>query len=125
MRKCRRQRQRAAFNEFEGGGGDDSITGNGNTRVAYYHATSGVVVTLGSNGSGTADGSSIGHDTFVSGVSAVRGSEFNDIITGNGGNNTLEGQGGNDVLIANGGNDTMTGGTGSDIFRIQGRRERR
>jgi Ca2+-binding RTX toxin-like protein len=106
----------AAFNEFEGGGGDDNITGNGNTRVAFYHATGGVVVTLGSNGSGTADGSSIGHDTFVSGVSAVRGSEFNDIITGNGGNNTLEGQGGNDVLIGNGGNDTMTGGTGSDIF---------
>jgi Ca2+-binding RTX toxin-like protein len=106
----------AAFNEFEGGGGDDNITGNGNTRVYFGHATGGVVVTLGSNGSGTADGSSIGHDTFVSGVSAVRGSEFNDIITGNGGNNTLEGQGGNDVLIANGGNDTMTGGTGSDIF---------
>src|SRR4029078_3768908 len=72
--------------------------------------------TLGSNGSGTADGGSIGHDTFVSGVSAVRGSEFRDIITGNGGNSTLEGQGGNDTLIANGGNDTLTGGTGSDIF---------
>ena len=46
----------------------------------------------------------------------MRGSEFNDIITGNGGNNTLEGQGGNDVLSGNGGNDTLTGGTGSDIF---------
>ena len=46
----------------------------------------------------------------------MRGSEFNDIITGNGGNNTLEGQGGNDVLDGGGGNDTLTGGTGSDIF---------
>ena len=107
----------AAFNEFEGGGGNDQVTGNGNTRVAFYHATAGVVVSLGANGSGTADGdSSVGHDTFISGVNAVRGSEFNDIITGNGGNNTLEGQGGNDVLIGNGGNDTLTGGTGSDIF---------
>ena len=52
----------------------------------------------------------------MSGVNAVRGSEFNDIITGNGGNNTLEGQGGNDILSGNGGNDTLTGGTGSDIF---------
>jgi Ca2+-binding RTX toxin-like protein len=107
----------AAFNEFEGGGGNDTITGNGNTRVAFYHATSGVVVTLGANGSGGADGdASVGHDTFISGVNAVRGSEFNDIITGNGGNNTLEGLDGNDVLIGNGGNDTLTGGTGSDIF---------
>jgi Ca2+-binding RTX toxin-like protein len=107
----------AAFNEFEGGGGNDQVTGNGNTRVAFYHATSGVVVTLIANGAGTADGdASVGHDTFFSGVNAVRGSEFNDIITGNGGNNTLEGLDGNDVLIGNGGNDTLTGGTGSDIF---------
>jgi Ca2+-binding RTX toxin-like protein len=113
----------AAFNEFEGGGGDDIITGNGNTRVAYYHATGGVVVTLGPNGSGTADGNaSVGHDVFnqgpigVGSVNAVRGSEFNDIITGNNGGNTLEGQGGNDVLDGKGGNDNLTGGTGSDIF---------
>jgi VCBS repeat-containing protein len=105
------------FNEFEGDAGNDSITGNGNTRVAYYHATGGVVVTLGSSGSGTADGnSSVGHDTFVSGVNAVRGSEFNDIITGNSSNNILDGRGGNDVLDSGGFNGTLTGGTGSDIF---------
>ena len=46
----------------------------------------------------------------------MRGSEFGDVITGNGGNNTLEGQGGNDILNGRGGNDTLTGGTGSDIF---------
>ena len=69
------------------------------------------------NGAGTADGdASVGHDTFISGVNAVVGSEFNDILTGNGGNNTFDGRGGNDVLIGNGGNDTLTGGTGSDIF---------
>ena len=105
-----------AFNEFEGGGGNDNITGNGNTRVYFGHATGGVVVTLGVNGAGTADGSSIGHDTFASGVSAVRGSEFNDTITGNGSNNTLEGQGGNDVLIGGGGNDTISGGDGNDTI---------
>jgi len=110
----------AAFNEFEGGGGNDQVTGNGNTRVAFYHATSGVVVTLGTNGSGTADGDvSVGHDTIAGGVNAVTGSEFNDILTGNGGNNTLDGRGGNDVLIGNGGNDTLTGGTGSDTFVFQ------
>src|SRR6201999_3203855 len=87
------------FNEFEGGGGNDTITGNGNTRVAFYGATGGVVASLGMNGSGTASGNdSVGFDTIVSGVNALRGSEYNDILTGNGGNNTLEGRGGNDVL---------------------------
>src|SRR6185436_920892 len=32
----------AAFNEFDGLGGDDIIIGNGNTRIAYINATSGV-----------------------------------------------------------------------------------
>ena len=41
----------AAFNEFEGAGGNDKITGNGNTRIAYYDATEGVTVILGNNGS--------------------------------------------------------------------------
>ena len=30
------------FNEFEGRGGDDIITGNGQTRISYLHATAGV-----------------------------------------------------------------------------------
>jgi hypothetical protein len=38
----------AALNEFEGLGGDDIITGNGNTRIAYINATSGVTVDLNS-----------------------------------------------------------------------------
>jgi Ca2+-binding RTX toxin-like protein len=98
----------AAFNEFEGLGGDDTITGNGNTRVSYDNATAGVTVTLGANGSGTATGdASVGTDTFISGVSRVRGSDFADMISGNDGNNFLEGQGGND---------TLTGGAGLDHF---------
>ena len=124
-----------AFNEFEGRGGNDTITGNGNTRVAFYNAAAGVTVVLGAGGSGKSYGTApdnpaglasepidlagVGTDTFVSGVSRVRGSEFGDIIVGNGGNNTFEGQGGNDVLNGHGGNDTLTGGTGSDIFTFE------
>src|SRR5262249_58592343 len=64
--------------------------------------------TLGINGSGTATGDdSVGTDTFISGVSRVRGSDFADTISGNGGNNFIEGQGGND---------TLTGGAGLDHF---------
>jgi Ca2+-binding RTX toxin-like protein len=89
-------------------GGNDTITGNGNTRVSYDNATAGVTVTLGAGGSGTAIGdASVGTDTFISGVSRVRGSDFADTISGNGGNNFLEGQGGND---------TLTGGAGLDHF---------
>src|SRR5262249_55033330 len=97
-----------AFNEFEGLGGDDTIIGNGNTRVSYDNATAGVTVTLGDGGSGSATGdASVGTDTFVSGVFRVRGSDFADTISGNGGNNFIEGQGGND---------TLTGGEGLDHF---------
>ena len=64
------------FNEFEGGFGDDTIIGNGNTRVAYLGAGSGVTVDLGA---GTAFGASSGSDT-LSGVNAVRGSNFDDLF---------------------------------------------
>ena len=73
------------FNEFEGRGGNDTITGNGSTRVSYYHATAGVTVVF-NEGSwtspqrcvGLASGdASVGHDTFT-GVYSVRGSFFDD-----------------------------------------------
>ena len=93
------------FNEFEGAGGDDTVTGNGNTRIAFYNATDGVVVTLGDNSTipGSAVGASSGADDIVGGVNAVRGSEYNDVIAGNGGSNVLDGRGGNDVIDGRGG----------------------
>jgi serralysin len=76
-----------------------------------------VVVTLGDGVThGSAVGASSGVDDIVSGVTRVRGSEFNDIITGNSANNTLEGRAGNDVLDGRDGDDVLTGGTGADIF---------
>lgn len=35
-----------AFNEFQGKGGDDTVIGNGNTRVSYIDAYAGVLVDL-------------------------------------------------------------------------------
>ena len=104
------------FNEFEGMGGDDTIIGNGltgfaATRLTYASATGGVTVDLAA---GTADGDlSVGHDT-ISGVNRVRGSFFNDTISGDANDNFLEGQGGDDVLNGRGGNDTLIGGGGAD-----------
>ena len=128
-----------AFNELEGAGGDDIITGNGNTRVAYTTATAGVRVTLTAGGAGSASAidangidvvnASVGADTFVSGVTRVRGSNHDDIITGNSftapnpssnGNNILEGSGGNDRLAGAGGNDTLNGGEWFDGVSVSG-----
>ena len=113
------------FAEFEGMGGNDTITGNGNTRVTFGNATSGVVVDL-TAGTATGD-ASVGSDTITGGVTRVRGSNLNDVIGGTSGNDILEGQGGNDTvsyLAATGGVTVNlglttlqnTGGAGSDTL---------
>ena len=88
------------FNEFEGMGGNDTITGNGNTRISYLSAAAGVTVTFSGSGSGTAQGTAsgdianVGTDTFA-GVNAVRGSNFADTFIDTGAALTeFEGMGG-------------------------------
>ena len=91
------------FNEFEGMAGNDSVVGNGNTRIIFTNASGGVTVDLVA---GTATGNlSVGTDT-VSGISQVRGSNFDDSISGGAGNETLDGRFGNDLLDGRGGFDT-------------------
>ena len=97
------------FNIFVGGGGDDAITGNGNTQVQYFNATSGVLITLGANGSGSASGdSSVGNDSFSAGVNNVLGSNFNDtynasaFTSSSGSFNQFQGLDGNDTITGNG-----------------------
>ncbi len=90
------------LNEFEGLGGSDTITGNGDTRVAFYHANSGVDVDLSN---GTVGGGASA--TITGGVNRVAGSTFDDFLTGNGSNDFLDGWLGNDEML---------GGSGSDIF---------
>jgi Ca2+-binding RTX toxin-like protein len=100
------------FNEFEGRGGNDTITGNGNTRVSYASATAAVTVNLGA---GTATGdASVGTDTIVGGVNAARGSQFNDDLRGTTGDDILEGRDGDDFLGGGAGSDILDGGNGFD-----------
>jgi Ca2+-binding RTX toxin-like protein len=103
----------STFNEFEGMGGNDIITGNGNTRISFVSASGGVNVNM-LTGVATGD-ASVGTDSFT-GVSRVRGSNFADAITGSNSGDRLEGQGGNDIILGNGGNDTLTGGSGNDTL---------
>ena len=108
----------ATFNEFEGMRGDDTITGNGNTRIAFYNALAGVTVDLNagiSHGTASGDVAGVGNDSFV-GVTSVRGSNFADAIFGDDNANALEGRDGDDRLSGRGGTDTLTGGNGADTF---------
>src|SRR5262249_38123973 len=86
------------FNSFEGMGGNDAITGNGNTRIEYSNALEPVTVTFTSGGSGTVvGGPSVGTDTFT-GVNQAWGSPFGDTFTGSSSNETFGGRGGNDTI---------------------------
>ena len=97
---------------FEGRAGNDSIDGRGGLDIVRYdNAGGGVQVNLATGLATGADGA----DTLV-GIEQVRGSNFNDLITGDDGNNLLEGMSGNDNLIGGAGDDTLLGGAGSDAL---------
>ena len=61
----------------------------------------------------TSDDGEGGTDTLI-GIENVRGSSFNDTISGDMGNNMLYGDGGNDVLSGGAGNDFLDGGSEID-----------
>jgi Ca2+-binding RTX toxin-like protein len=95
------------FNQFEGIGGNDTITGNGNTRVLYSNATGGVAIAINAGGAGSAAGdASTGHDNFTGGVNSAIGSSFDDSYDASGFNsgsfNAFQGNGGNDTITGNG-----------------------
>lgn len=102
------------FVEIEGGDGNDifNVETAGGTRVGYRKATDSVTVNLETGTAFSTNGSnaaSIGTDTFnnvgAGFISNVRGSDFDDIITGSNANaESFRGQAGND---------TINGGTGS------------
>lgn len=78
--------------------------------VSYELADAAVVANLASptGSKGFAAG-----DLFVS-IENLKGSDFNDTLTGDNGDNLLAGGNGNDALNGGNGNDTLEGGTGTD-----------
>lgn len=111
-----------ALESFEGRGGNDTIDGKaGVDRADYQSSMDAVVVNLAT---GTAADGWGGTDSLAN-IENVRGSNFNDTITGNDGANVfhggagadvMNGAGGNDLLVGGAGNDTLTGGAGADQF---------
>ena len=97
---------------LDGGAGNDTLNGgNGTDTASYASATAGVTVDLSLAGSQNTGGA--GADTLIS-VENLTGSAFNDLLRGDGANNSLNGGAGNDDLFGNDGNDTLTGGAGTD-----------
>jgi Ca2+-binding RTX toxin-like protein len=118
----------AGNNSFRGQSGNDTfIGGAGSDTADYTNAMAGLTVTLtdatassiinGTDIGGMKTGTAIsgaanilfgndGNDTLYS-IENIRGSEFDDTLTGNSDNNTLTG---------GLGNDTMSGGAGEDTF---------
>ncbi|MEP3890036.1 MAG: M10 family metallopeptidase C-terminal domain-containing protein [Hellea sp.] len=94
---------------FGGAGADTLIGGTGVDSVYYTDATSAVTVNLSTGGTvGDANG-----DTYSS-IEWVFGSDFDDNITADGGNNRIYGEDGNDTIFGEGGNDRLLGGDGDD-----------
>jgi Ca2+-binding RTX toxin-like protein len=95
-----------------GGPGADILDGGADADTASYSsATAGVAVDL-STGVGTL-GDAAG-DTLIS-IESLRGSNFDDILGGDGGNNSILGAGGNDTLYGGDGDDSLIGGAGADV----------
>ena len=95
------------FNQFEGMAGDDSVTGNGNTRLQYILALDGVTVDIAAgtaHGTAPGDAAGVGTDTFA-GVNAVMGSMFGDTLLGSSGNEQFLGLAGDDYIDGRGGFD--------------------
>ena len=117
----------AGADMLDGGGYDDDVS-NGKNTLSYAKSTSGVTVNLkeakvsGGHASGDkietvrhdhdgkADTSKINVATFIN----VKGSYYNDSLTGDYRMNELKGGSGDDVLNGQEGADTLVGGPGAD-----------
>ncbi len=92
----------AGFESFIGEDGDDAIDGGGGLdRLSYSTSPGGVVVDLTA---GTAEDGFGATDTF-SGIEGVRGSFFDDRLSGDVGDNFFESLQGDDVINGRGGDD--------------------
>jgi Ca2+-binding RTX toxin-like protein len=114
------------------GAGDDTVNGGAENpdndllflgdRADFRSSADGVAVDLTKQGAAQFISADQGTDVLTD-IENVRGSEFNDTITGDSGANWLSGKAGDDSLVGNegddvfdgwGGKDTLVGGAGED-----------
>jgi Ca2+-binding RTX toxin-like protein len=106
-----------------GGGGDDSLEGGGgadlldggegqDTATWSLSLAGGVSVSLAN---GTARGGDAEGDVLVS-IEHLSGSDFADVLSGDGGPNRIDGGRGDDQLFGGAGDDSLSGGRGADTI---------
>ncbi len=102
----------AEWNSLVGNAGNDTLDGaGGNDQAGYWTASAAVTVNLSIVGPQNTGGA--GTDTLLN-IEELRGSYFNDHLTGNAGDNFIHGDYGDDTIDGAGGIDTATywgGGT--------------
>lgn len=118
-------------NTFAPLGGNDTVTGNGYTRLSYAGAKMGIYADLNGGGSGYVDVQSsaadktsldylysLGRTTFT-GVSGVEGGDYADYLVGGSASNGAAFSGMTSVQMfqPRGGQDTVDGGYGYDVVR--------
>ncbi len=102
-------------NTLHGGAGADRLDGGAGADWASYQLSSaGVTVDLaqGIGSGGDAEGDQL------SNIENIRGSAYNDVLIGDGNDNTLYGVAGNDTLHGGSGNDTMIASVGEDTYHF-------
>ena len=85
------------------------VTANGTVAAAR-------ITFEGGAGNDTLTGASGGETGTTAIISTLNGGEGNDTLNGGSKNDALNGGGGNDAMNGNAGNDTMNGGPGGDVF---------
>ncbi|AKS46335.1 Hemolysin-type calcium-binding repeat-containing protein [Octadecabacter temperatus] len=110
-------------NVFTGGEGNDTLDGGvGNDTASYETAGSGVTVDLSIQGSQQSTGGA-GDDTLIN-IERLIGSQYDDILFGNGSDNAIDGGDGDDIILVSSsttsfpvpGTNQFDGGAGNDII---------
>ena len=96
---------------YGNGGGDTIDGGDGTDTISYQGSPAAVQVTVNAL-TGNTGGDGAG-DSLLR-TENLRGSDHNDLLTGDGAKNILNGFAGNDVVNGAGGADSVTGGEGND-----------
>ncbi|WP_321336316.1 DUF5801 repeats-in-toxin domain-containing protein [Breoghania sp.] len=106
-------------NTLDGGAGTDTADYSNEASGAYIRLDAGWKTDLSNKAMGWVPlndaiaAGTVEHDKLVN-IENITGTAYNDLITGNSGDNVIKGGDGNDRLGGLGGNDTVLGGEGDD-----------